>query len=284
MKGIRFGGLLGAACLLLVPCGRAQLATSPAYELVDFALDAGGGGTASANFAAWISLGASSEGELSSPSFAAGLGILQTCDPQPTNAPVIFGLTPAFGPKAGGNAFTISGLNFDKFGTGPTLTVDIGGNAATGVSVVSSTELGATAPAGAKGPQDVTVTTALGADTAAGAYVYTPAVTATPFSSPAGTIELVNYGALGHVFHSYVSPFTTSANTKFGTLLIGPAPLLQILGSVPYAGPDGITALSLPVPDEPVLVGLTVYFQSLDITSLGPLTGEFTNRAPTTFQ
>jgi hypothetical protein len=283
MTKFRFGGLIGLACALLVPCGHAQLSSSPSFKLTDYVLDAGGGGSASSNFAAWMSIGSPSKGQLTSPRFAAGIGILETSDPQPTNGPVIFGITQPFGPKAGGNLVSISGLNFDKFGNGPTVTVDIGGNAATGVNVSSNTQLTATAPAGAKGPQDLTVTSSFGSNTAVGGYVYTPAVTATPFSVQGGTVELKNYGTVGQVFNTYISTATTSANTNYGTLLIGPFPLVQVLGSVPYFGPDGVTDIVFGVPHNPVLVGLTVYYQSLDITGVGPLTGELTNRASTTF-
>ena len=128
---LRFGGLIGLACALLVPCGHTQLASSSNFKLTDYVLDSGGGGTASANFAAWMSIVSPSKGAMTSPRFAAGIGILETSDPQPTNGPVIFGITQPFGPKAGGNLVSISGLNFDRFGSGPSVTLDIGGNAAT---------------------------------------------------------------------------------------------------------------------------------------------------------
>jgi hypothetical protein len=282
MHLIRFGGLLGLACALLVPSGHAQISSSSSFQLADYILDSGGGGTASSNFAAWVAFGTPSSAQLNSPRFAAGIGNLETSNPQPTNGPVVFGITEPFGPKAGGNQITVSGLNFDKFGTGPSVTVNVGGNAATGVNVSSNTQLTAFVPAGSKGPQDLTVTSVFGAHTVDDGYVYTPAITATPNSVQGGTLQLKNYGTVGHVFNTYVSTTTGSTNTAYGTLLIG-LPMVQLLGPLPFFGPAGVTDLVFEVPHSPALVALTVYYQTLDITSFGPLVAELTNRASTTF-
>jgi len=99
-----------------------------------------------------------------------------------------------------------------------------------------------------------------------------------------GTIEITNYGDVGEVFNTYVSDVTTTANTKFGTLLIGPNPVILLLQTLPYSGPDGINDLVFDVPVDANLSGLTVYFQTLDITGFGPITGELTNRSQTTIQ
>jgi hypothetical protein len=283
MSLIRFGGLIGLACLLLVPAGRAQISTSSSYQLVDFVLDDGGGGTASVNYAAAVSLGGRTGGQFTSANFKAGLGILETSDPQPSNLPVVFGITPDFGPKAGGTAVTITGLNFDKFGAGPSVTVDVGGSSATGVNVASNTLITATVPAGAKGPQDLTVSSSFGSSFSPGAFIYTPAITTTPNSVQGGTVTIRNYGEVGNVFNTYISNVTTSANTKFGTLLIGPFPIYLVLPVLSYTGPDGINEIVADVPVDPALDGLTVYFQSLDISGFGPVTGELTNRSSTTF-
>ena len=280
---IRISGLMVVACALLAPPVAAQVSSSPDYQLVDFVLDSGGGGASSPDYAAHVSLGDVSGGQLDSDRFNSGLGILETSDPEPTNSPVFFGITPDFGPKAGGTVVTVSGVNFDKFGTGPTVTLDVGGLLATGVTVLTDTQLQATVPAGAKGPASVTVTSALGSDSVADAYTYTPAVRTTPQATQGGSIQLRNYGPQGDLFNTYVSTVPTSGNTKYGTLLIG-LPLFQLLPTLPYPGPDGISSLQLDVPHDPVLMGLTVYFQSLDIQGFGPLVGELTNRSSTTVQ
>lgn len=283
MSVIRSAGWLVAFGLWLAPGAQAQLSTSPNFQLVDFIFDSGGGGSASLNFAGHSSLGATSGGQFESPRFKSGLGILETSDPQPTNEPVVFAVTPAFGPKAGGSVVTISGLNFDKFGVGPSVTVDIGGNPATGVSVISNTQLTATVPAGTSGPKPVTVTSSFGGNTQVDGYIYTPAVTTTANSAIGETFVMRNYGEVGNSFNTYVSTLQTSANTAYGTLLIGPFPLVQLLPTLPYAGPDGITTFTLVVPYSPALVGLTVWFQSLDISQFSPLVGVLTNATSTTF-
>jgi hypothetical protein len=283
MSIVRFGGMIGLACLLLVPCGHAQLSSSSSFTLVDFALDTGGGGTASLNYAAYVAIGAGTGGQFASANFNAGFGLLESSNPQPTNSPVVFGITPDFGPKAGGTSVTITGLNFDKFGAGPSVTVDVGGSRATSVNVASNTLLTANVPAGAKGPQDVTVVSNFGSSLSAGGFIYTPAITSTPNAVQGGTVTIRNYGEVGNVFNTYISDVTTTASTKFGTLLIGPFPIFLLLPVLPYSGPDGINEIVADVPVDPVLDGLTVYFQSLDITGFGPVTGELTNRSSTSF-
>ncbi|HTE06701.1 MAG TPA: IPT/TIG domain-containing protein [Planctomycetota bacterium] len=283
MSVIRHAGWLVALGVLLAPDSQAQISTSPGFQLVDFVFDSGGGGSASLGYAAHASLGASSGGKFGSAHKQAGLGILETSDPQPTNEPVVFALTPAFGPKAGGSVVTISGLNFDKFGVGPSVTVDIGGNAATSVNVISNTLLTAVVPAGISGPKAVTVSSSFGSNVQADGYVYTPAITTTANSAIGETFVMRNYGTPGHVYRTYVSTVPTSAATHFGTLLIGPFPLVQLLPQLPYPGPDGISTFTLVVPFNPVLVGLTIWFQSLDISQLSPLAGELTNASTTSF-
>jgi hypothetical protein len=283
MSILRFGGWIGLACALLVPSGHAQLSSSSSFQLDDFTVDVGGGGTASLNYAAYVAIGAGTGGQFASPNFSAGFGLLESSDPHPTNAPVVFGITPDFGPKAGGTLVTITGLNFDKFGSSASLTVDVGGSRATLVNYGSNTLITANVPAGAKGPQDVTVATSYGSHLTAGGYVYTPAITTTANATQGGSVTIRNYGEVGNVFNTYISNVTTSANTKFGTLLIGPFPIFLLLPVLPYSGPDGISEIVADVPVDPALDGLTVYFQSLDITGFGPVTGELTNRSSTTF-
>ena len=67
--------------------------------------------------------------------------------------PTVTGVSPASGPSAGGTAITITGTNFDA-----TATVTVGGAAATGVSIVSATQINATTPAHTAGTVDVIVT------------------------------------------------------------------------------------------------------------------------------
>ena len=84
-------------------------------------------------------------------------------------APTVTSITPDNGPDAGGTAVTIAGSGFS-----PGAVVSIGGVSATGVSVVSSTQITATTAAGNPGSADVTVTNLDGQTGAlGGGYTYT---------------------------------------------------------------------------------------------------------------
>src|SRR5207245_8216669 len=99
--------------------------------------------------------------------------------------PTVSGVSPASGPTAGGTAIAITGTNF---AAGATVTV--GGTPATGVSVVSATQINATTPAHAAGVADVIVTVG-GQSSAANpadqfTYVAPPAPTVTGVSPTSG--------------------------------------------------------------------------------------------------
>ena len=282
----RFGGCVALLGLLLVPDGRAQISSSPSYELADFVFDCAGGGTASVGYSAHVSIGGDTGGTSTSPNYRAGLGILETSKPMPAQAPVFFAATPDFGPRAGGTPVTISGLNFDKLGVGPSLTVNVGGNLATGVTVLSSTQLTATTPAGTgvnfgAGPQPVTVTTSLGSDSNAEGFVYTPAIRTTPYTKRKAQVTFRNYGNVGQPFWVFYSYLQTFGNTKFGKILIGPAPIFQLFPLLAYPGPNGIHSITLTVPDDPILDYVEIYWQSLAITQFGPVKGKLTNGSST---
>jgi len=101
-----------AALALLAAAGRAQLATSGGFVLEDFSLDAAAGGMASPFHAAFVEIAAVAGAEMASPGYFGSIGFLEAHDPEPTNAPIVFGVAPALGSKAGGAAVSISGLHF----------------------------------------------------------------------------------------------------------------------------------------------------------------------------
>ncbi len=99
-------------------------------------------------------------------------------------APTVTSVAPASGPIAGGTAITITGTNFAAGAA-----VTLGGAAATGVTVVTSTTITATTPAHAAGAVTVTVTNA---DTQSGSrpngFTYIgPAPTVTSVAPPSGS-------------------------------------------------------------------------------------------------
>jgi hypothetical protein len=81
--------------------------------------------------------------------------------------PTVSGVSPAQGAAAGGTAVTVSGTNF--YGG---VSVDFGGSAATGASVINSTTIACTTSAHAAGSVLVSVTTQSGTGTKAAAYEY----------------------------------------------------------------------------------------------------------------
>ncbi|WP_312317284.1 IPT/TIG domain-containing protein [Stenotrophomonas sp.] len=101
-----------------------------------------------------------------------------------TPAPAVTGVSPSAGPSAGGTTVIITGSNF----SGATA-VTFGATPATNYTVNSATQITATAPAGAAGTVDISVTTAGGTSTTSAAdrftYVAAPTVTSvTPTAGP----------------------------------------------------------------------------------------------------
>jgi hypothetical protein len=97
-----------------------------------------------------------------------------------TAAPTVSGVSPSSGPASGGTKVTITGTNF----TGAT-GVAFGSTAAASFTVVSATQVTATAPAGTAGATvDITVTTAGGTSATSSAdkfqFIAAPIITAQP--------------------------------------------------------------------------------------------------------
>lgn len=95
--------------------------------------------------------------------------------------PTITNINPNVGPQAGGQSVTLTGTNFVSGAT-----VTFGGNAATNIVVVSSTQITCTTPAHAPGAADVVVTTSGGIVTSTGGYTYFNAPTLTNVSPSRG--------------------------------------------------------------------------------------------------
>ncbi len=103
--------------------------------------------------------------------------------PGGSTAPTITSVSPTSGPTTGGTLITITGTSF---ATGAT--VRVGGALATGITLVSSTQLRATTPAGTAGARDVQVTNSSGSSaTRAGAFTYTATSTTPTLTSVSPT-------------------------------------------------------------------------------------------------
>ena len=84
-----------------------------------------------------------------------------------TAAPTVTSVSPASGPTVGGTQAVVRGTGFSA-----DVDLQIGTGKATVISVKGSTEAHITTPPGAAGKADVTATTAFGANTLPGGYVY----------------------------------------------------------------------------------------------------------------
>lgn len=273
-----------AAFVALTAAGHAQLASSAAYSLEDFDLCAVAGGMSSPQHAAFVDLVAVAGADMSSPQYLGAIGFLAAHDPEPTNAPVVFAVSPGSGAKAGGTPVAISGLNFQHPSAGANPTVAFGGAAIGALVVVSDTLITGIAPALSAGPADVVVTSALGSGTLPNGWVASPAVTCSPSVAIGASLEVRNFGPPGGTFELWFSPVTTFLPLPpFGTLLIGPAPAWKLLANIPYP-PAGVHLASFAIPSEPSLHGTPLHFQSVAVTSFAPLVIELTNRASSLVQ
>ncbi len=110
--------------------------------------------------------------------------------PAPT-PPTVSAISPNTGTASGGTAVTVTGTGFLS---GATLT--IGGAAATGVTVASSTSITATTPAHAAGAADVVVkNTNNQTGTLSGGYTYTTGTASGPPSAPPGATFFDNFSS-----------------------------------------------------------------------------------------
>ena len=275
-----------SSALLLLAAGPAsgQQASSDGFQLQSLHFDAGSQGTCTVSNALFVAADWVGGTGLGSDNFQAEVGFLGVYDPGATTLPIVFSVSPPHGPIEGGTTFSVGGLNFSKGGLAGTVSVDVDGVPATGVSVVSDTTITATSPPGTLGPHPLTVTTDFGSDTAEVGFVYSPAVTAPLTASPGTMIDVVNYGPPGTLFQMYFSAFETSIPLPpFGVLEIGPTPLVAALTGVMYPGPDGVHVIQAQVQPNPTLVGKAVHIQSVAILSFVPFDVRLTNKATVSF-
>lgn len=136
-------------------------------------------------------------------------------------APTVGGISPTSGPAAGGTTITIGGTNLTA-----TTAVTFGSTAASSFTIVSATQITATAPAHSAGTVDITVTTPGGVSgtSSSDQYTYIAAPTVTGVSPAAGptgggtvlTITGTNFtGATQLKFGSDAAPgFTVNSATQ----------------------------------------------------------------------
>ncbi len=156
-----------------------------------------------------------------------------TYEAPPTIA--VNGISPLFGPTAGGTSVTITGTNF-----GPDSTVSFGPNLSSNVTVNSATQITAVTPPGPAGPVHVTVSDAGGSATAAQEFTYVapPTITSfTPLFGPTtGGTPLTITGT------GYAGPATVEIGGVFATNVVVVSPT-EITANTPAhaAGPYFVT-------------------------------------------
>ena len=179
-------------------------------------------------------------------------------------APVVNGISPTSGPTAGGNTVTITGTGF----TGATSVLF--GSVSAAFTVVSATQITATAPAGT-GSVSITVTTPGGTSNGVGyTYVAAPVVSSiSPVQGPTAggnTVTITGTGFTGAtsvLFGSVSAAFTVVSATQI-TATAPAAPVAPVAVTVVTAGGTSNGVLYFYVP-PPTVASVS--------PSMGPIAG-----------
>jgi hypothetical protein len=109
-----------------------------------------------------------------------------------------------------------------------------------------------------------------------------PGVAASPCTPIGGTLRVDDFGPTGTLFILCVSTATQNLPLPpFGTVLIGPQPLVTLAGPIAYPGSSGPHTLPIAIPANPAFTGAALHFQSL---ALGAIPTVLTNRASSVLQ
>ncbi|WP_234355949.1 IPT/TIG domain-containing protein, partial [Kitasatospora aureofaciens] len=169
-----------------------------------------------------------------------------------TAPPAVTTIVPTQGPASGGNTVTVTGSGF----TGATA-VRFGAVAAPSFTVVSATQITATAPAGVPGPSGVTVTTAGGTSLPVPYYYLTnPQLTAVvPDEGPVlgGTTVAVTgsnlLGATAVRFGAVAAPsFTVVSATQITATAPAGSGTVQVTVTTPGGTSNGVAFTYVPLP------------------------------------
>ena len=125
-------------------------------------------------------------------------------------------VSPASGPAAGGSVVTITGTNFQSGAT-----VSFGGTNSTAVTVISSSQINAMAPAHSAGAVSITVSSGGSSATWAGTFTYTSAPIVNSVSPNSGPV------AGGTTVTILGSGFESGAIVKFGAILAASATFIS---------------------------------------------------------
>ncbi len=275
-----------AGAALLVPSTWGQAASSANFQLETYSFNAVAGGGANAVSTEYQEFGALRFEQATSTNFQAEIGFLALFDPDPGDMPVVWATRPVHADKAGGVPITIYGRNLN-LGAGPV--IQLGGAPVTSLSFTSGTRASGITPVGTAGPADIFVSHSLGSIAHPDDWVFSPAVVTPEFAYQDSFWTWDMYGNLGHFFQTWASPQAIplpGAGTAFGKLLIGPDILINLLPTLSYTqggNPNGVVNLGITLPVDPILVGITIYLQTLNQDFSNP-PSQLTNRSQTTFR
>lgn len=109
-----------------------------------------------------------------------------------------------------------------------------------------------------------------------------PAIASSQCTTIGSPVRIDDYGPSGGFFVLVASTATTSVPVPpWGTLLIGPVPLVILAGPTLYPGTSGPSTAFLGIPPNPAFQGQSLHFQTLAFASPTDL---LTNRASTLLQ
>ena len=184
--------------------------------------------------------------------------------PQPT----VTAVAPNAGPTGGGTSVTITGTNL----AGATA-VKFGATAASGYTVISNTQIVATAPAGSAGTVDITVTGPAGTSTTSAAdqytYISTPTVTSvSPTSGPGGggtTVTITGTGFAGATAVTFGGTAATGYTVNSASQITATAPAGSGTVDIRVTTPGGTSATT--AADQ------YTYVPAPTVTSVSPTSG-----------
>jgi len=184
--------------------------------------------------------------------------------------PTVATISPASGPLTGGQAVTITGTNFDPAANQTFVT--IGGVAATNVLVSGTTQITATTPANAAGPQSVAVTTVSGGTgRLVNGYTYQVGPTVTAISPPSGPT------AGGQAVTITGTNFTGATSVTIGSVaatgvIVASSTSITAITPAHVTGATDVV-VTTPGPQQGTGVNLYTYIDAPTVTLISPAAG-----------
>ena len=192
--------------------------------------------------------------------------------------PTVASVTPVSGSTTGGTAITITGTNFVAGAT-----VSLGGSAATGVTVVNSTTITATTPAGSAGTVNVTVTNP-GGQSGALSNAFTYNLTAPTVSNVLPNTGLTTGGtAITITGTNFVAGATVTLGSTAATgVTVVNSTTITATTPAHAAGPVSLTVTNTDGQNGTRTAGFTYVLPAPTVGSISPNTGLTTGGTPIT--